>query len=126
MRALGEAGERARRLQSAQAPPSSRHSKRAPGSLDENANVAVVAVVTRSGALSIVVSGAMPEGSGARDHSARAGVGSTLPAASIARTSKTCAPFASPSTECGLAHACQAPPSSLHSNESGSSELSVP
>jgi hypothetical protein len=45
-----------------------------------------------------------------------------LPAASVARTSKVCAPAASPVSPCGLVHAAHEPPSRRHSKvEPGSS-----
>ena len=45
-----------------------------------------------------------------------AGLASTFPAGSVARTSKACVPSASAASVSGLAHACQPPPSSRHSN----------
>ena len=53
-----------------------------------------------------------------------ASVGSTLPAASVARTEKVCAPWASPVSARGEVQVCQAPSSSLHSKvEPASVEL---
>src|SRR5215210_5299980 len=53
---------------------------------------------------------------GSMVHVRVAGVGSTLPAASVARTSKVCEPVASEVYALGELHAgVQAPPSSLHS-----------
>lgn len=46
-----------------------------------------------------------------------AGVGSTLPAASMARTRNVCAPSVSPERISGLVHATKLPPSSWHSND---------
>ena len=48
-------------------------------------------------------------------HVRLAGVPSTLPAASVARTSKVCSPSARALSACGLVHDANAPPSSLHS-----------
>ena len=45
-----------------------------------------------------------------------AGVGSTLPAGSVARTSKVCAPSASDAVVSGVEHEPHAPPSTRHSN----------
>lgn len=50
------------------------------------------------------------------------GVGSVLPAASIARAARVCAPSASPVSSLGDRHAAQAPASSLHSNVDAASE----
>lgn len=50
------------------------------------------------------------------------GVGSVLPAASIARVARVCSPSASPVSSLGDRHAAQAPASSLHSNVDAASE----
>ncbi len=44
-----------------------------------------------------------------------AGVWSTLPAGSVARTSKVCSPSASVVVGCGAAHGANGPPSTRHS-----------
>src|SRR2546429_479422 len=51
-----------------------------------------------------------------------AGVGSTLPRASTARTEKVCVPGARPLYDRGDVHAAKAPPSRLHSNDDPASE----
>src|SRR5207249_2064877 len=53
-------------------------------------------------------------------HVKLAGVGSTLPAASMARTVNVRAPAARPPTVSGEVHGAKAPPSSAHSNEPAS------
>jgi hypothetical protein len=50
-----------------------------------------------------------------------AGVGSTFPAASIARTLNVWTPAASPVNRAGLAHGAQAPPSRRHSKRAPAS-----
>jgi hypothetical protein len=81
-------------VQAAKAAPSSLHSKLEPDSLDENVKLALVLVVVAGGALPIVVSGAVVSGGGWIVQLWLAGEASTLPAASLARTSKLCAPTA--------------------------------
>ena len=98
-------------LQDAHAPPSIRHSKLEPGWSDENANVGVASAVGSEGPLSIVVCGAAVSTVNARD----AGVGSTFPAGSVARTSKVWAPSVSDPVVSGVEHEPQAPPSTRHS-----------
>ena len=49
-------------------------------------------------------------------HAWFAGEASTLPAASVARTSNACAPWTRPAYAFGLVQALQPPPSSRHSN----------
>ena len=93
------------------APPSTRHSKLEPGWSAENANVGVASFVGPDGPLSIVVSGAAVSTVKLRD----AGVGSTLPAGSVARTSKVWAPSASDVVVSGVVHEPQAPPSTRQS-----------
>jgi hypothetical protein len=78
-------------VQAANAPPSSAHANDEPPSLDVNDNVAPCANVVAAGALVIVVSGASVSTVQVRD----AGVGSTLPAPSFARTRNVCDPCAS-------------------------------
>ena len=64
------------------------------------------------GPLSIVVCGAAVSTVKARE----AGVGSTLPAGSVARTSNVCAPSASDAVVWAEVQEPQAPPSTRHSN----------
>ena len=61
----------------------------------------------------IVVSGAVVSTVNVRD----AGLASTLPTASIARTENVCAPSTRPLRARGEPQTSKAPPSSLHSNE---------
>jgi hypothetical protein len=75
---------------------SSEHSKVEPDSLEENVKLALVLVVVAAGPEPIVVSGAVVSGGGWIVQLWLAGVASTLPAASLARTSKLCAPTARP------------------------------
>jgi hypothetical protein len=56
-------------------------------------------------------------------HVKDAGDASTLPAVSVARTSKVCVPSPRPVSERGLVHATNAPPSRLHWNVPASFEL---
>jgi hypothetical protein len=72
--------------------PSRLHSKEEPASEDENEKLADVALVLPEGPPVIVVSGAAVSIVHVRD----AGSGSTLPAASVARTSKVCEPALRP------------------------------
>ena len=58
-------------------------------------------------------------------HARVAGVPSTLPAASTARTANVCVPFARPPYVAGLAQARQAPPSSEHSKLASVCEANV-
>ena len=78
----------------------------------EKANVGVASFVGPDGPLSIVVSGAAVSTVKLRE----AGVGSTFPAGSVARTSKVWAPSASDAVVSGVEHEPQAPPSTRHSN----------
>ena len=100
-------------LQEAHAPASTRHSNVEPAWLDENANVGVASFVGPDGPLSIVVCGAAVSTVKLRD----AGVASTLPAGSVARTSKVWAPSAERRGGVGVElQEAQAPPSTRHSN----------
>ena len=94
------------------APASTRHSNVEPAWLDENANVGVASLVRPDGPPSIVVCGAAVSTVKMCD----AGVGSTLPARSVARTSNVCAPSASDAMLSGVEHEAHAPPSTRHSN----------
>ena len=86
-------------LHSVKSAPSSEHSKSKTnvpsGSSPMNSKIAVVAVVSDSGSSSIEVSGAV-RSTTVKVHFA--GVGSTWPVSSIARTSKTCLPGLNTST----------------------------
>src|SRR5215210_4134395 len=73
------------------APPSTRHSNVESAWLAEKANVGVESLVGPDGPLSMVVFGAAVSTVKPRE----AGVGSTFPAGSVARTSNVCAPSAS-------------------------------
>src|SRR5918992_5249422 len=68
--------------------PSSQHLKAEPGTLDENSKCALVLSVTSSGPELIVTTGGS-----ATVQVYRAGVASTLPATSMARTSSSCGPW---------------------------------
>ena len=98
-------------VQETQASLSVRHSKVEPAWSDENVNVGVGSFVGPEGPLSIVVSGVAVSTVNARD----AGVGSTFPAGSVARTSKVCAPSASDAVVTGVEHEPHTPPSTRHS-----------
>jgi hypothetical protein len=74
-------------LHAVKLPPSSAHSKVASDSLEENSKFALVSLVVASGPESIVVLGGVKS---AISHENSAGVGSTLPSASLARTKKSC------------------------------------
>jgi hypothetical protein len=71
---------------------SSEHSKVAPGSLAPKANSAAVSMVVADGPEPMLVSGAVVSGGVAAVQVWDAGVPSTLPKASTARTSKVCEP----------------------------------
>ena len=58
-------------------------------------------------------------------HARVAGVPSTLPATSTARTANVCVPFARPPYVAGLAHERQTPPSSEHSKPAPACEANV-
>ena len=79
--------------------------------MTRRSNVGVASLVTPEGPLSIVVSGAAVSTVKLRD----AGVGSTLPAGSVARTSNVCAPSANEAVVSGVEHEPHAPPSTRHS-----------
>ena len=111
--------------QAAHAPASSEHSNVEPASSALKVNVALVADVLAGGAPPpSVVCGAVVSGSIV--HVRTAGVASTLPAASVARTRSSRAPSDSPVYVFGELQAANAAPSSEHSNvEPGSLEDSV-
>ena len=85
--------------QAIQAPPSSLHSKLEPDSVEVKEKLAVAAVVIPLGPLVIEVSGGVVSGGGEDDFTIQlslAGVGSTLPAPSVARTENWWVPRARP------------------------------
>jgi hypothetical protein len=75
-----------------------------PASLAERVKVALVSMVGSIGPESIVVSGGVLSTAWTVQPKL-AGVGSTLPAASVARTSKVCGPTARPANSAGEVHA---------------------
>ena len=92
-------------------PPSSRlHSKNA-SSLAENPNEGLASVVDPEGPESICVSGGIESTVKVRE----AGVSSTLPAASLARTSNVWTLEAKPEYDFGEVHGAHSPASILHS-----------
>src|SRR5688500_11884894 len=93
------------------APPSSAHSYWRSRPLAANTNVAVLLSVVTSGPDEIMGGGAMPEM--LQLHSA--GVGSTLPAASLARTAKSCSPNTRPVYVFGESHGWKLPASTASS-----------
>ena len=98
-------------LHAANVPPSSRHSNvLALSAL--NVNVGVASLVTPSGPESIVVLGAPVS----IRKACVSGVGSTLPAASVARTENVCAPSARVPVVSGEVQAANVPPSTRHWN----------
>ena len=118
-------GERRRAVsgleQVVQLPPSMRHSKVEPGSVELKVKVGVVLFDGSAGAESIVVLGAVRSIVQVK----LAGVPSVLPAGSVARTSKVCVASAEDRRiVCGLEHDVQLPPSMRHSKlEPASFEL---
>jgi hypothetical protein len=115
------------------APPSMLHSKRDPGSLEVNSKVGVLSLVEPEGPAVIIVSGGVvsPGGGGGGALTVKprlAGVASTLPAASRARTSKVCGPGGRPAVvwEPLEPQGANAPSSILHSKlEPASLEVKV-
>jgi hypothetical protein len=93
-------------VQAAKGAASTRHWKLEPGSLE----IAYVGVLSVVGPESIVVCGAVVSTVIAR----LAGLPSTYPAASLARTSKVCAPSARTAVVCGDVQAVKAPVSTRH------------
>ena len=76
--------------------------------------VGELSLAGESGSVSLSVGG--PGAVVSTTHVRVAGVGSVLPAASMARIASVCAPSASAVSNVGDTHAAQAPASSLHSN----------
>jgi hypothetical protein len=105
------------------AAPSSAHWKLEPVSVEVKLKLALVLVLGFAGEALIDVSGAVV--STLTVHECEAGVASTLPAASRARTWNVCGPFARPLYVCGLVHAVNAAPSSEHSNVAPASLVKV-
>src|SRR5918997_1759085 len=101
----GRSEYRAGEVQALNAAPSSEHSNVEPASLAEKVSSAEVLAVSAGGPEAIVVS---------------AGVGSTWPAPSVARTCSSCPPTARPVYCFGEVHGSNAAPSREHSNEPGS------
>ncbi len=97
-------------LQDANAAASTRHWKVEPASFEVNENVGVLSLVVPLGPAVIVVSGGVVSTLNAR----LAGVGSVLPAVSVARTSNVCAPSASAAVVNGVVQAANAPASTRH------------
>ena len=112
-------------MQAAKLPSSSLHSKLAtpvPASVPLKVNDAELVALGFDGLLSIVVSGTAVSIVQVND----AGVGSTLPAPSIARTWKEWLPSERPAYSFGLVHAAKPASSSLHSKLATPVPASVP
>ncbi len=97
-------------VQLAKFPPSRLHWKVAFGSFEENVKVGVGSAVAPDGPVSIVVSGGIPSTTMFRE----SGVGSMLPAASIARTSKVWGPSLRFAVVKGVVQAAKAAASTRH------------
>ena len=97
----------------AYAPLSSEHSKRSPPSTEENSNTGAVTDDNAAGSRSRCVSGGVASTVNCRC----TGVGSTLPAESIARTANACAPSVKAAGVCGDWHGANGPSSIRHSKE---------
>ena len=93
-------------------PESSLHWNVEPDSVEENANVAVLALLLPEGPLVMLVSGATVSTVQLNE----AGVGSVLPVESVAFTWKVCDPCARPVYVLGLVQEANDPLSSLHWN----------
>ena len=93
-------------------PPSTRHWNVEPASVEVNENVGVLSLVVPDGPAVIEVSGGVVSTVKVR----LAGVRSTFPAASSARTSKVCEPSVSATVVNGEVQAVNAPPSTRHWN----------
>ena len=93
-------------VQDAKAAASTRHSNVEPASVEVNVNVGVLSLVEPRGPAVIVVSGAVVS---TREACSVAGVASMLPAASVARTSNVCAPWASAGVVYGEVQDANAP-----------------
>ena len=97
-------------VQLANVPASISHSSVEPASVEVNENVGVESVVVPVGPDVMVVSGAVVSTVKAR----LAGEASTLPAASIARTSNVCGPSLSADVVNGVVQAAKVPASTRH------------
>ena len=97
-------------MQELQLPPSTRHSKLEPGSLELKLKLGVVSFEGLEGLASIVVFGAVRS----TVQVCVAGLASVLPAPSVARTAKVWLPSASEAVVCGLVQDVQLPPSTRH------------
>src|ERR671919_1683827 len=97
------------------AAPSSEHSNVTPSSLAVKRNLASVLAVGSLGAESIVVTGGVVSRGGVMFQPWPAGVGSTWPSGSVARTLKLCQPVARPVYSFGELQGSYAAPSSEHS-----------
>jgi hypothetical protein len=97
---------------------STRHSNVEPVSSAANANVGVLFLVSPEGPEVIVVCGGVVSGgvTVSTVNERLAGVASVLPAVSIARTPKVCAPSPNSVVVCGELHEANAAPSTRHSN----------
>ena len=104
-------------LQALKAAPSSEHSNVEPASSELKPKLAVVLELAAPGFAPIVVCGALTSYSQVW----LAGVASTLPAPSIARTDSVCSPDSRPSGRNGVSHSAYAAPSSEHSNVTSAS-----
>src|SRR5918999_4644416 len=105
------------------AEPSSEHSKVEPSSLDENAKLALVDCVKAGGAALIVVCGAVVS---LTVQIQTAGLASTLPDPSTARTSNVCRPAPRLEYSTGSPHSLQAPSLALSRRHSNSSRWTSP
>ena len=97
-------------VQGANAPASTLHWKLELGLLEEKVIVGVGSFEAAGGGVSIVVCG----GTVSTEKFARAASGSTLPSASVARTSKLWGPSARAARVIGLVQGVKAPASTLH------------
>ena len=101
-------------VQAANVSLSMRHSKVEPVSVESNENVGVASFVVPAGPAVIVVSGGVVSTAVSTVKSREAGVGSVLPAVSVARTSKVWAPSVSAAVVCGEVQAANASLSMRH------------
>ena len=110
-------------MHAANAALSSEHSYVEPSSLDENAKLALVFCVVAGGAALMVVSGAVVS---MIVQTQAAGLGSTLPDPSTARTSSVCRPAPRFVYMTGSPHSLQPPSLSLSRRHSNSSRWTSP
>src|ERR687892_235318 len=102
---------------------SSEHWNVEPASFETKVKLASSSVVSACGPSRIVATGAVRSASTV--HVQVAGVGSTLPAASVARASSVCAPSARSMKTVGSGHGVKPAPSRLHSKVETGSSLSI-